>query len=70
LPNGTFLSQYCIDCELWYRYANGTCGYYDELQFLSSPECGPGCGPPGVCCDCGFGCECGYITCDFGCFPC
>jgi len=71
LPAGTFINQFCVDCELYYTLANGTCGTYDELQSIDSPECGPGCGPPpGVCCDCGYGCECGYITCDFGCFPC
>jgi hypothetical protein len=24
----------------------------------------------GVCCDCGFGCNCGYVTCEAGCFLC
>lgn len=40
---GTYLSQYCSGCTLYYRYANGSCGTYDVSQ-----GCSTACG--GCCC--------------------
>ena len=42
-PSGTYLSQYCSGCTLYYRYANGSCGTYDVSQ-----GCTTACG--GCCC--------------------
>jgi hypothetical protein len=39
-PAGTFLSSYCSGYDLYYRYANGSGGYYDTLQQSNSPSCG------------------------------
>jgi hypothetical protein len=39
-PYGTFLSSYCSGYNLYYRYANGSGGYYDTLQQSNSPSCG------------------------------
>lgn len=47
-PYGTYLSQYCSGCTLYYRYANGSCGYYDIEQ-----GCTTGCG--GCCCSPAYG---------------
>ena len=41
--NGTYLSQFCTGCTLYYRYANGSCGTYDTSQ-----GCTTACG--GCCC--------------------
>ena len=41
--NGTYLSQFCSGCTLFYRYANGSCGTYDVSQ-----GCTTACG--GCCC--------------------
>jgi len=41
--NGTYLSQFCSGCTLYYRYANGSCGTYDTSQ-----GCTTACG--GCCC--------------------
>ena len=40
---GTYLSQFCSGCTLYYRYANGSCGTYDTSQ-----GCTTACG--GCCC--------------------
>ena len=45
---GTYLSQYCSGCNLYYRYANGSCGTYDVLQGCST-TCG------GCCCAPAYG---------------
>lgn len=37
---GTYLSQYCSGYSLYYRYANGSGGYYDTLQANNSSACG------------------------------
>ena len=42
-PSGTYISQYCSGCTLYYRYANGSCGTYDTSQ-----GCTTACG--GCCC--------------------
>jgi hypothetical protein len=42
-PYGTYLSQYCSGCTLYYRYANGSGGTYDVSQ-----GCSTACG--GCCC--------------------
>jgi len=42
-PYGTYLSQYCSGCTLFYRYANGSGGTYDVSQ-----GCSTACG--GCCC--------------------
>jgi hypothetical protein len=39
-PAGTFLSSYCSGYDLYYRYADGTGGYYDTLQQSNSASCG------------------------------
>jgi hypothetical protein len=41
--SGTYLSQFCSGCNLYYRYADGSCGTYDVNQ-----GCTTGCG--GCCC--------------------
>lgn len=43
---GTYLSQYCSGCTLYYRYANGSCGTYDIEQGCSSASCGVCCCSP------------------------
>ena len=40
---GTYLSQFCSGCTLYYRYADGSCGTYDVSQ-----GCSTACG--GCCC--------------------
>jgi hypothetical protein len=40
---GTYLSQFCSGCTLYYRYADGACGTYDVSQGCST-TCG------GCCC--------------------
>ena len=45
---GTYLSQYCSGCTLYYRYANGSCGTYDVSQ-----GCSTACG--GCCCAPAYG---------------
>jgi hypothetical protein len=42
-PYGTYLSQYCSGCTLYYRYADGSGGSYDVSQ-----GCSTACG--GCCC--------------------
>jgi hypothetical protein len=42
-PYGTYLSQFCSGCTLYYRYANGSCDSYDVSQ-----GCTTACG--GCCC--------------------
>jgi hypothetical protein len=63
---GTYLSQYCSGCTLYYRYANGSCGTYDVSQ-----GCTTACG--GCCCspangtyleDNCIGCEYYYVYSD------
>ncbi len=53
---GTFLSQYCSGCTLYYRYADGAGGYYDTSQGCSG-ICG------GCCCAPGYGTYL-YAQCD------
>lgn len=45
---GTYLSQFCSGCNLYYRYANGSCGTYDVNQ-----GCTTACG--GCCCSPAYG---------------
>ena len=45
---GTYLSQYCSGCTLYYRYANGSGGSYDVSQ-----GCSTACG--GCCCAPSYG---------------
>jgi hypothetical protein len=45
---GTYLSQYCSGCTLYYRYANGSGGSYDVSQ-----GCSTACG--GCCCAPAYG---------------
>lgn len=45
---GTYLSQFCSGCTLYYRYANGSCGTYDTSQ-----GCTTACG--GCCCSPAYG---------------
>jgi hypothetical protein len=47
-PYGTYLSQYCSGCTLYYRYANGSGGSYDVSQ-----GCSTACG--GCCCAPAYG---------------
>ena len=47
-PYGTYLSQYCSGCTLYYRYANGSGGSYDVSQGCST-VCG------GCCCAPSYG---------------
>jgi hypothetical protein len=47
-PYGTYISQYCSGCTLYYRYANGSCGTYDVSQ-----GCTTACG--GCCCSPAYG---------------
>ena len=47
-PYGTYLSQFCSGCNLYYRYANGSCGTYDVNQ-----GCTTACG--GCCCSPSYG---------------
>ena len=47
-PYGTYLSQFCSGCTLYYRYANGSCGTYDVSQ-----GCTTACG--GCCCSPAYG---------------
>lgn len=58
---GTYLSQYCSGCTLYYRYANGSGGTYDVSQ-----GCSTACG--GCCCAPGYGTflYSGCIGCDYG----
>lgn len=46
--SGTYLSQFCSGCTLFYRYANGSCGTYDVSQ-----GCTTACG--GCCCSPAYG---------------
>jgi len=39
-PYGTYLYAYCSGDNLVYRYANGSCGYYDENQGEVCGQCG------------------------------
>jgi hypothetical protein len=39
-PEGTFLMATCIGYDLYYRYANGSCGTYDTFIESNSPSCG------------------------------
>ena len=41
---GTYLSQFCSGCTLYYRYANGSCGTYDQVYSDCTTACG------GCCC--------------------
>ena len=45
---GTYLSQFCSGCNLYYRYADGSCGTYDVNQ-----GCTTACG--GCCCSPAYG---------------
>ncbi len=39
-PNGTFFTTYCSGCNFYYRYHNGSCGYYDVFIESNSQSCG------------------------------
>jgi hypothetical protein len=39
-PAGTFITQYCSGYNLYYRYHDGSGGYYDVLQESNSASCG------------------------------
>jgi hypothetical protein len=55
-PYGTYLSQFCSGCTLYYRYANGSCDSYDVSQ-----GCTTGCG--GCCCSPAYGAWLGTQQC-------
>ena len=44
--NGTYLSQYCSGCTLYYRYANGSCGTYDQVYSDCTTACAQCCCSP------------------------
>jgi hypothetical protein len=68
-PLGTYLDQYCSGFDLYYTYANGSCGTYDELYESNSPACGGGFYP--YYCNCGNGCVGTFDPCYYyGCFDC
>ena len=46
---GTYLSQFCSGCALYYRYANGSSGTYDQVYSDCTTACG------GCCCSPGYG---------------
>jgi|694.fasta_scaffold14920_20 hypothetical protein len=57
---GTYLSQYCSGCTLYYRYANGSGGTYDVSQGCST-ACGGCCCAPGAGTYLNSGCQgCAY----------
>lgn len=39
-PYGTFMSSYCSGVDLWYRFADGAGGYYDNIAVYNSNQCG------------------------------
>lgn len=39
-PSGTYISQFCSGFNLYYTYANGSGGTYNQLQQTNSPTCG------------------------------
>jgi hypothetical protein len=39
-PYGTFSTSYCNGYDLYYRYHDGSCGFYDVLVEGGSPTCG------------------------------
>lgn len=39
-PYGTYLTSYCSGYTLYNRYANGSCGYYDQVAEYNSATCG------------------------------
>lgn len=39
-PNGTFITSFCSGCTLFYRYANGSCGTFDQQIETNSQSCG------------------------------
>ena len=67
-PNGTFTGfSYCGgpgNCNLYYRYHNGSCGTYDVDLGFSSSCCG------GFFCDCFNGSGCQNYSFDCGTFGC
>lgn len=40
IPAGTYISQYCSGYDLYYTYADGSGGTYDQLAQSNSPTCG------------------------------
>lgn len=57
-PSDTFLSSFCSGYDLYYTYANGSCGTYNTLIEINSATCGYTPFYP-YSCDCGPGCA-GY----------
>ena len=39
-PYGTFYYAWCSGCTYYYRYHNGSCGYYDQVIEYNSQNCG------------------------------
>lgn len=37
---GTFYTSYCSGYSLYYRYHDGSCGFYDVFQYGNAAECG------------------------------
>lgn len=58
---GYYLSSYCSGCTLYYRYADGACGYYDVSQGCST-TCGGCCCAPASGTYLSSGCN----GCDYG----
>lgn len=47
-PSGTFITSYCDGCTLYYTYADGNCGTYDQIEGFDRSECGGFCGQGGI----------------------
>jgi hypothetical protein len=69
-PSGTFITSYCGGggYDLYFTYANGSCGTYDSIQEYNSSICGYS---SGYSCSCwGYDCDpypdpCYYYGCSF-----
>lgn len=48
-PNGTFITSYCVDYDLYFTYADGNCGTYDSFSESNSLTCGYTGGGGGGC---------------------
>lgn len=46
---GTYMTQFCSGGDLYYRYADGCCGYYDSVALVCTIDCG--CTGGGIGCD-------------------
>jgi len=70
-PYGEFVTSYCLGCDLYFTYTDGSCGTFDQFIESNSSICGGGCGGGGYLCDCGFGCSLYNDPCFFfGCSEC